>query len=470
MQDVPMPKLSDSMERGTIIRWLVDEGQPVAEGDELVEIETDKAAVAYVAPADGVLHIVAPEGAVCEVGTTIARLSAEGEAAAAPAAEGSAAVGSAAVGSAEESAAAGTPAGGAATNGGPPAAPFAPDAPTGTVGVARPAAPSEPVAAVAHGAGPSGGDDRPATPLARRAAAVHGITLASITGTGPRGRITQGDVLRAAGVEPVRPPAPALAGTRTPVPAAPGGSLPATATAAPASGPVDSGKGEVSVRPLTSVQRVIATRMAEANTVVPAFQLHLDVVLDEVLAVRERSRDLPGARPVPSLNDFVVRAAALALRDHPLANGSYAEDGLRLHSRVNVGFAVAAEGTLLVPTVFDADQKSVGTIAAETRALAGRAREGALTPAELSGGTFTVSNLGMFGMTAITPVVNVPQAAILGVGAARPQLARVDGEIVERTVATLTLNCDHRILYGADAARFLADIARFVEAPLSLLL
>ena len=432
MTDVAMPKLSDSMERGTIIRWLVDEGQTVAEGDELVEIETDKAAVAHVAPADGVLHIVAAEGTVCEVGTTIAQLS-----------------------GAQLSAAGGTPPGPVSANGGPAAAADH----TTTTGTDALVAAEAVVQQAAHAtATVATGDAPPSTPLARRAAAVHGIDLTSVTGTGPRGRITQGDVFRAAGVEALRP---------TPVTAAAPTTTPPRPVAAVTT---DSSKGEVQVLPLTSVQRVIATRMAEANTVVPAFQLHLDVVMDEVLAVREQCRDLPGGRPVPSLNDFIIRAAALALRDHPLANGSYADDGFRLHDRVNVGFAVAAEGTLLVPTIFDADRKSVGAIAADARELAGRARNGSLSPAELSGGTFTVSNLGMFGMTAITPVINVPQAAILGVGAARPQLVRVDGDIVDRTVVTLTLNCDHRILYGADAARFLADVGRLLESPLSLLL
>jgi pyruvate dehydrogenase E2 component (dihydrolipoamide acetyltransferase) len=172
----------------------------------------------------------------------------------------------------------------------------------------------------------------------------------------------------------------------------------------------------------------------------------------------------------PSLNDLIVKAAALALRAHPLANGSYRDGRFELHSRVNVGFAVAADHALIVPTIFDADQKSLGTIAAETRRLAERVRTGEIGPAELAGATFTVSNLGMYGMTAITPVVNPPQAAILGVGTTREVLARVEGEIVDQRLMTLTLSCDHRILYGADAAQFLSAIRELLERPARLAL
>jgi pyruvate dehydrogenase E2 component (dihydrolipoamide acetyltransferase) len=167
---------------------------------------------------------------------------------------------------------------------------------------------------------------------------------------------------------------------------------------------------------------------------------------------------------------MVVKAAALALREHPRANSSYRDGALALHSRVNIGVAVAAQDALVVPTVFDADIKSLGQIATETRRLAERVRSGQISPPELSGATFTVSNLGMYGMTAITPVINPPQAAILGVGSTRATLARDGEQIVDRSLLTLTLSCDHRILYGADAARFLADVRALLEAPLRLCL
>ena len=167
---------------------------------------------------------------------------------------------------------------------------------------------------------------------------------------------------------------------------------------------------------------------------------------------------------------MIVKACAVALRSHPRANGSYLDGRFELHQRVNVGIAVAADDALVVATVPDADTKSLSQIARESRRLAERVRSGEITPPELSGATFTVSNLGMFGMTAITPVINSPQAAILGVGALRETLARVDGEIVDRMLLTLTLSCDHRILYGADAARLLSDIKGLLERPLNLAL
>jgi pyruvate dehydrogenase E2 component (dihydrolipoamide acetyltransferase) len=211
--------------------------------------------------------------------------------------------------------------------------------------------------------------------------------------------------------------------------------------------------------------------MAEAKATVPHFQVQAEVTMDAAIALRAKLKSLAGeGEAVPSFNDIIVKAAATALREHPLANGSYKDDAFELHDAVNVGVAVAADDALVVPTVFDAAAKSLGEIARETRRLASRVRGGDITPPELSGGTFTVSNLGMFGMTAITPVINPPQAAILGVGAMRDVLARVDGEIVERHLLTLTLSCDHRILYGADAARFLSRIRELLEEPLRLAL
>jgi pyruvate dehydrogenase E2 component (dihydrolipoamide acetyltransferase) len=167
---------------------------------------------------------------------------------------------------------------------------------------------------------------------------------------------------------------------------------------------------------------------------------------------------------------MVVKASAIALREHPNANGGYRDGRLLLNSRINVGVAVAAEGALVVPTVFDAEEKSLGEIARETRALAQRVRAGTITPPELGGGTFTVSNLGMFGVTSFTAIINPPQAAILSVGALEPRAVVRDGEIVSRHTMTLTLVCDHRILYGADAARFLARIRELLETPSALTL
>ncbi len=219
----------------------------------------------------------------------------------------------------------------------------------------------------------------------------------------------------------------------------------------------------------TRTQRLVARRMAEAKATIPEFQVQTDVAMDAAIAFRAELRAIvdDGA---PSLNDLVVKACAIALRWHPRANASYVDGGFEEHEHVNVGVAVAGDETLVVPVVHDADSKALAQIARETRRLAERVRLGAVTPPELAGATFTVSNLGMYGMTAIVPVINPPQAAIVGVGAIREQLARVDGEIVERRLMTLTLSCDHRILYGADASLFLGDVGRLLEAPLRLAL
>ena len=280
-----------------------------------------------------------------------------------------------------------------------------------------------------------------ATPMARRIADVHGVDLRSLTGSGPRGRVVRADVLAAAGLQ--EPPAPAPPPTPAPTSdrrrTARGGS-----------------RGDTERVPLTRLQRLVARRMAEAKATIPHFQVQTEVEMTAAVAVRAQLKGLAAARglPVPSLNDLIVKAAALCLRRHPRANGSYVDERFELHDRVNVGIAVAADDALVVPVIHrrrraDARARSPPRAAAWPR----RVRDGTITPPELSGATFTVSNLGMYGMTAITPVINPPQAAILGVGAIRDVLARADdGEIVDRQLLTLTLSCDHRILYGADAA------------------
>jgi pyruvate dehydrogenase E2 component (dihydrolipoamide acetyltransferase) len=403
MTDIKMPRLADAMEHGTILSWLIDDGQPVAKGEDLVEIETDKATVTHQAEAEGILEVAAPEGATLAVGETIARIgslvSQVGDAAPAP-----------------------TPA---------PA-----PAETSAPAPARREAPAV------------------ATPLAHRVARAHGVSLSALAGTGPRGRITRRDVLHAAGIGA---PQPSTNGDAPPPP--------------PLRDAGDSSRGTPTVTTPTRLQALIARRMVEAKSTVPEFGVQTEVAMDAVVALRAQVRDQAQEGDVaPSLNDFVVKAAALALRAHPRANSSYVDGDFVHHGRVNVGVAVAAEDALIVPTVFDADEKSLGEIARTVRRLADDARDGRVRPEDLSGGTFTVSNLGMFGMTAIAPVINPPQAAILGVGSLREVLARVDGRIVDQQVMTLTLTCDHRILYGADAARLLSQIRSLLEAPLRLAL
>jgi pyruvate dehydrogenase E2 component (dihydrolipoamide acetyltransferase) len=231
-------------------------------------------------------------------------------------------------------------------------------------------------------------------------------------------------------------------------------------------------KGDVSVQELTRTQQVIARRMAESKATVPEFTIATDVDMEGAVELRKQlkaaAETVSGV--VPSYNDMVVKASALALREYPRANGSYKDGHFELYSRVNVGVAVAAQEALVVPTVFDADRKSLGEIARDTRTLAERVRANAITPPELSGGTFTVSNLGMFGVTEFSAVINPPQAAILAVGKMEPRAVVRDGEIVARNIMTITLVCDHRILYGADAAEFLARIKALLEQPIALAL
>jgi pyruvate dehydrogenase E2 component (dihydrolipoamide acetyltransferase) len=421
MADIVMPRLSDTMEEGTILRWLKRNGEPVSRGEELVEIETDKATMTYESDQQGVLEIVAEVGSTLEVGALIAR-----------------------------------------------------------VGETRETTDDEPA-----------GERIKASPLARRMALEAGIDLTNLAGSGPGGRIVKADVLSS-------PDA-------------------ATETAAPpAGGPTDvtTAKGETTTVELSRTQQTIARRMAESKATIPDFTLQIDVDMEECVKLRaqlkqisshagapEQSAPEPSASDAsrrerlkaPTFNDMVVKACALALREHPTANGSYRDGRLQLHSRVNVGVAVAAasspasspegegerKNALVVPTVFDADEKSLGEIARETHTLAERVRAGTITPPELGGGTFTVSNLGMYGVRSFTAIVNPPQAGILSVGALAPRAVVVAGggasraggvELVARSTLTLTLACDHRILYGAEAAQFLARIRELLETPSALTL
>jgi pyruvate dehydrogenase E2 component (dihydrolipoamide acetyltransferase) len=419
MTELTMPRLSDSMEQGTILTWLKADGDRVQAGEDLLEIETDKATVTHPAEDSGILQIIAAAGTTLPVGAPIARIG---------------------VGVAGDAPGRAAPASPAPASPAPAAAP-SPDA-NGGPSAGKVSVPD-------NGDGAAAGTAVRATPLARRAAKLHGVSLEQVEGSGPLGRVTRGDVLTKAGVAP------------------------AAARPQPAPGPVrpqpaPSGRGADEVVEPTRRQALIARRMAEAKATIPHFQVQTDVAMDAAVAFRAQLKDIWSGGL--SLNDLIVKAAALALREHPLANGSYRDGRFELHSRVNVGIAVAAEHALVVPTIFDADQKSLGAIAAESRRLAERVRDGTVAPSELSGATFTVSNLGMYGMTAITPVINPPQAAILGVGSVRETLARVDGEILDRRLMTLTLSCDHRILYGADAAEFLSAIRTLLEQPIRLAL
>jgi pyruvate dehydrogenase E2 component (dihydrolipoamide acetyltransferase) len=407
MAEIVMPRLSDSMEEGTILTWMKKVGDEVAVGEELVEIETDKANMAYESDVAGTLtEILAPEGETLPIGAPIA------------------VVGDPDKGPTGQAA-------GPVTAGDPPSPPVA-KASSAMV------PPTVPPAAQA--------DRVKASPLARRVAKDTGVDLSNIQGSGPGGRIVKADV------EKAEPPAAAMA-------------------AAPAPQETETAKGTTTYQDLSRLQQVVSRRMAESKATAPHFYLQSEIDMSAAVEARGRLKALtPEGEIVPSFNDMVVKACALALREHPLANGSYRDGRFELYSRVNVGVAVAARDALVVPTVFDADRKGLREIAADSRRLAGRVRDGSITPPELSGGTFTVSNLGMYGVSNFSAVINAPQAAILAVGAIAEKPVVRDGEITTAHLLGVTLACDHRILYGAPAAEFLARIRALLEEPLGLAL
>ena len=469
--DVTMPRLSDSMEEGTVLKWLVDEGGEVKRGEPLVEIETDKANMTYDADADGTLiEIVAQEGDTLEIGEVIARIGEAGEASGngkpaaeekdeAPAEEEAEAKGDAeeeaggeeqedeAADEDEQAAAEGEArGGGGAEDGG---------GETQAAGRAAPAG------------GNGGGERLKASPVAKRMARELGVELAQLEGSGPGGRIVKADVqaasesgtatkaddgAKADGAKAEEAPAEK---------AEKGKAEPARGDAGP--------KGEAEIQELTRLQQTVSRRMAESKATAPDFSISLTVDMTQAVELRKRLKEV--ADPAPSFNDMVVKAAAIALTEHPRVNGAYRDGKFELYEKVNIGVAVAAMDALVVPTVFDADRKSLGQISRDARAVIEKVRDKTVTPPELSGGTFTVSNLGMYGIEQFTAIINPPQASILTVGAlAKRPAVDESGRIVARDQMGLSLICDHRILYGADGAKFLARVRELLEQPLSLAL
>ncbi|HYJ21827.1 MAG TPA: dihydrolipoamide acetyltransferase family protein [Solirubrobacterales bacterium] len=438
-----MPRLSDSMEEGTILTWMRKVGDEISVGDEIVEIETDKANMAYESDVAGTLtEILAQEGETLAIGTPIARV-------------GDSAEGSEASAAGPVTAASPTVLGGQAAS-----------APRGTPATAPPAGEAS------EDAGDNGGERVKASPVARRIAKEKGVDLSTIEGSGPGGRIVKKDVKQAvsasagdggAGVPRGAEVAeqPSTVGDAHPAGPAAEGSVPSPETA----------KGQTTYEDLSKLQSTIARRMSESKATAPHFYLEAEIDMSRAVEARARLKATAAEGDVvPSFNDMVVKACALALREHPRANGAYRDGRFELYSRVNVGVAVAAEDALVVPTVFDADRKGLRQIAVDSRALAQRVREGTITPPELSGGTFTVSNLGMYGIDNFSAVINTPQAAILAVGAIVERPVVRAGEIVPAHMLGVTLACDHRILYGAPAAEFLARVRTLLEEPLSLAL
>jgi len=433
MPEIVMPRLSDSMEEGTILQWLKQVGDDVALGDELVEIETDKANMAYESDVAGTLtEIVAEEGETLPIGATIARVD-----------------GDSGEGSGDSAAGPVTGDGGAlrAGSSSTPPSPVPPAEEASKTDAEAPAAqasgPEEPQAS-------SDGERAKASPVARRMAKEHGLDLGELRGSGPGGRIVKADVEKAEAGAPAAAPTPS----------------PAAVSEAP-----ETAKGQVSYEDLSKLQATIARRMAESKATAPHFYLEAEIDMSRAVEARVRIKAGAGEGDVvPSFNDMVVKACALALREHPRANGAYRDGRFELYSRVNVGVAVAGRDALVVPTVFDADRKGLRRIAEESRGLARRVRDGQITPPELSGATFTVSNLGMYGIDNFAAVINPPQAGILAVGAIKERPALREGEIATAHLMQVNLACDHRILYGADGAEFLARIRTLLEEPVSLAL
>jgi pyruvate dehydrogenase E2 component (dihydrolipoamide acetyltransferase) len=449
MAEVVMPRLSDSMEEGTILTWLKRVGDQIAVGDELVEIETDKANMAYESDVAGTLtEILAQEGETLAIGSPIATVgdSSKGPVASSAGPDGAASP------TVLSGKAASAPRGTPATP--PPAEEATEPAPGSTeASRAEQALPTE-----ASEAGEGSGRVK-ASPVARRVAEEKGLELSGLEGSGPGGRIIRADVEKAA----------SSAGD------AGAGATPAAGPAVGAAGPPsvspETAKGEVAYEDLSKLQSTIARRMSESKATAPHFYLQAEIEMTRAVEARSRLKAAAGEGDVvPSFNDMVVKASALALREHPRANGAYRDGRFELYSRVNVGVAVAGQDALVVPTIFDADRKGLRQIATETRTLAGRVREGKITPPELSGGTFSVSNLGMYGIDNFGAVINPPQAAILAVGAIKERPLIRDGELDSAQLMNVTLACDHRILYGAPAAEFLARIRALLEEPLSLAL
>ncbi|MCO5999346.1 dihydrolipoamide acetyltransferase family protein [Actinoallomurus rhizosphaericola] len=430
MSEILMPRLSDTMEEGVISAWHKKPGDKVTAGEALVDIETDKALMEYEAYEDGVLgEILVAEGQTASIGAPIAILLAEGESAPAKA-----------------PAAAET----AAANGQATPSPQTADAPAATATV-----PAQGVPADAS----NGARSRPpSSPLARRLARENDIDLTTLTGSGPGGRIVRADIEAALKNAPAAP-APA-AQASSPAPTAP---TAAPAAAAAAEDP------DVERVPLSRIRKVTARRLTESMQTTPHFYLTRVVDVGALLAFRKTLNEALAPAKV-SVNDLIVKACATALRANPVLNVSFTEDSLLVHKRVNVGVAVALEDGLVVPVIRDADRKTVSQIGAETRELAGRAREQRLTPQEMSGGTFTVSNLGMFGIDSFTAVINPPEAGILAVGATRKDVVvGDDGEFTVRDRLTLTLSVDHRACDGATGAKFLGELAELLENPLRII-
>jgi pyruvate dehydrogenase E2 component (dihydrolipoamide acetyltransferase) len=440
--EILMPALSPTMTEGTLAKWLKKEGDTVSSGDVIAEIETDKATMEVEAADEGVLgRIVVPEGtANVKVNEVIALLLGEGESAAS--------LDKAAAKPADKPA----PAPAAAKPTAEPAA-----APRGN-GHAAPQPATSPAAA------PAAGGRVFASPLARRLAGQAGLDLAAVAGSGPHGRIVKSDVDAAIGGgarKPAAPPAAQLGAAQAARPPAP--------PAAPAS---DLAYGMAyELVPHTTMRKVIARRLTEAKRDVPHFYVTVDCHLDPLLKLRtelNQRGDKDGFKL--SVNDFVIKASALALKRKPDVNSAWSDEGMLRFKTVDISIAVALPGGLITPIVRHADRKGLAEISNEFKELVGRAKEGKLKPEEFQGGTFSVSNLGMYNVKDFTAIINPPQSAIIAVGAGEQRPVVKDGALAIQTMMSVTMSCDHRVVDGALGAQWLNVFKSYIEDPLSMML
>ncbi|HEU4785174.1 MAG TPA: dihydrolipoamide acetyltransferase family protein [Ktedonobacterales bacterium] len=449
MQTVVMPKMGDTMEEGKILRWIKHEGDTIQKGEALAEIETDKVNIEAEAFAAGVLRkIIAQEGESIPIGQPIALIGKADEPLPDEATKTAAKPAKAASKQAQANgtAATATPASAAGT------------------AIAEPPAPET----AGAGQDRQNGGRVFISPLARHIAAEHNLDIAQIAGTGPGGRIVRDDVRAylASPQEaptPVAPQAPRAQPAPT-APTAPAPAQPAVSAAAPGE--------EVRAQPLSNIRKTIARRLQQSMQTAPHFYVTVAIEMNKAGEVRGAINEYAAGLPNPakvSYNDLIVKAVALALESMPEVNVSFDGDQLLFKSRINVGIAVALETGLIVPVIRDADKRGVLDIARESRRLSDAARAGKLTPEEFSGGTFTVSNLGMYDVEEFTAVINPPESAILAVGTIVPTPVVREGQVVVRDIMKVTLSVDHRALDGAIAARFLQELKRLLENPMGIL-
>jgi pyruvate dehydrogenase E2 component (dihydrolipoamide acetyltransferase) len=442
--EVLMPALSPTMEEGTLAKWHVKKGDAVKSGDVIAEIETDKATMEVEAVDEGVVEdILIAEGTEgVKVNTPIARLAGEGDAAPAPASKADAAPAKAP---------------------GPAKAPE----PTKTTEPAKAEAPKPaPAPAAAPAPAPAKAPDGGrifASPLARRLAEQKGIDLSAVAGSGPHGRIVKADIDKS---QP---------GAAKPAPAATPAAAPSVA---PAAAPREHktleqmgiAPGSYDLIPLDGMRKTVARRMTDSFRDVPHFPLTVDIEIDELLAARTKINGLLEKSGVKvSVNDIVMKAAATALMKVPEANASYSPEGIAMHHHADIAMAVAIPGGLITPIIRKAETKGLAQIATEAKDLAARARDKKLKPDEFQGGTFSVSNLGMFGIKTFASIINEPQGAILSVGAGEKRAVVKGDQIVVANVMSVTLTCDHRVVDGAVGARFLAAFKEMLEEPLRMI-